>query len=382
MPDMALHRVFLVAAAIAGVLSAGASIAQADALLYRCGPNVCRVAPDGSSQRALTSDGQSGGPVYGWLSASADGTRLAVVRATFAYVLDGSGRTLAGPLPRGGTAVIAEIAPDGSQVATVELLPEITPAPVSSPPGSPGLSGFVPYLFVMAPDGAGREAAARAVVDAGWLGGRLVRTDSSSTAPFPLGLCLLAANTSFECARDVARDPTRDLFNPAFSPDGRFAAVVGAPEATIGAGPIVIYDTATATPVRTLTSGPDTQPTWSPDGQSIAFARNGDLYVTGAQDAPGRERRVLTGGQQPVWVSAPACSVRSHPPVRVTGRSVIVSACAPQPGSVTVTLRRGNRRVARHSVRAATGGIVTVRLRGPAGARAKDLRAQARFAPA
>lgn len=46
---------------------------------------------------------------------------------------------------------------------------------------------------------------------------------------------------------------------------------------------------------------------------------------------------------------------------------------------MTVTLSRGGRRVARRTVRAATGGTVTVRLRRPAGARAGDLRAQARF---
>ena len=83
--------------------------------------------------------------------------------------------------------------------------------------------------------------------------------------------------------------------------------------------------------------------------------------------AGGTARRVLTGGQQPVWVSAPACRVRRHPRVRVSGRSAIVTACAPQPGRVTVTLRSGGRRVARRSVRAATGGMVTVRFRRVAG---------------
>src|SRR6188472_1894052 len=94
---------------------------QADALLYRCGPNLCRAAPDGSGQRAITRDGQPGGPSYGWLSASADGSRVAVVKATFAYVLDANGRAVTGPLPRGGTVVIAELSPDGTQIATVEL---------------------------------------------------------------------------------------------------------------------------------------------------------------------------------------------------------------------------------------------------------------------
>ena len=45
---------------------------------------------------------------------------------------------------------------------------------------------------------------------------------------------------------------------------------------------------------------------------------------------------------------------------------MIVTACAPQPGRVTITLRADGRRVARRTVRAATGGTVEVRLRRPA----------------
>jgi dipeptidyl aminopeptidase/acylaminoacyl peptidase len=217
------------------------------------------------------------------------------------------------------------------------------------------------------------------VVDTGWLGRRLVRTDTSDDEPFALGLCLLTVNTDFRCERDVARDPANDLFNPGFSPDGRLVAVVQAPGAEIGSGPIVVYDTATATAVRTITSGQDSQPAWSPDGQRIAFARGGDLYVTPATGPAGRERRVVAGGEQPTWVTAPACRASRRPPVRVRGRSAIVAACAPQPGRVTVTLRRRGRRAGRKSARAATGGTVTVRLRRPSGARARDLRAVASF---
>jgi hypothetical protein len=96
-----------------------------------------RAAPDGSGKRQLTREGPPEGPLYSWLSASADGSRLAVVNATYAYVLDGSGRRISDKLPRSGIGVIAEIAPDGSQIATVDLVPEITPAPVGSPTREP-----------------------------------------------------------------------------------------------------------------------------------------------------------------------------------------------------------------------------------------------------
>ena len=371
---MVARRSAAIATIAVAALAVGAARASADTLVYRCGPNVCKAAPDGSGKQRLTTDGRPGGPLYAWVSASADGSRLAVVNATFAYVLNGRGRRITDKLPRGGIDVIAEIAPDGTQVSTVELLPETSPAPVGSPPGTPGLSGFVPYMFVMNADGSGREATARVVVDMGWLGSRLVRTDTSDTDPFPYGICLLVTNIDFQCERDVARDPTQDLFNPAFSPDGRLPRSSGRPPPRSAREPIVIYDVATAAPVRVLVAGENTQPTWSPNGKLIAFERGGDIWVARATGAA-RARRVLKGGEQPTWTSAAACRPRS-PRVRVRGRDALVTACAPQPGRLTVTLLRAGRRVARRTVTAATGGMVTVRLRRPSGASARELRAR------
>jgi len=350
-------RLAIVAIVAAFAFPAGAA---ADALVYRCGTNLCRAAPDGSAKKRLTHDGR-----YTWVSATRSGSRLAVVRSTFVRVLDGRGRALTANLPRGGTAVVAQIAPDGSQVATIELLPELTPAPIGSPPGSPGISGLNPYLFVMRPDGSGRDVTARSVVDTGWLGGRLTRTDASSTAPFPLGICRLASTTDFHCDQDLARDSTRDLFNQAFS--GSRVAVVRATSSELGRGPIVVYDSA----VRTLTAGADAHPSWSPDGKRIAFDRGGDVYVVPA--GGGKARRVIRGGEQPVWTTARACGRKLR--LRLKAHTVIVSACAPRPGRLTVTLRRDGKAVAHKTVRVATGRLVKVRFSRPAG----KLSAQARF---
>ena len=49
-----------------------AAPARADSILYRCGPNLCRMAPDGSPRTQLTHDGRPGGPLYSWLSATRD----------------------------------------------------------------------------------------------------------------------------------------------------------------------------------------------------------------------------------------------------------------------------------------------------------------------
>jgi hypothetical protein len=364
---MTLRRAFVAVIVTGAVLPAGAS---ADALLYRCRSDVCRAAPNGTAKERLTK-----GAHVTWLSASTDGSRLGVVDSTFAYVLDAKGRRLGPALPRGGTAVIADVSPDGSQVATVELLPEITPAPVGSPPGSPGLAGFMPYLFLMRPDGSGRDVVARAVVDIGWLRGRLARTDPSGAAPFKLGVCLLATNAGFACGSDAARDPARDLFNPAFSPDGTLVAVASATDVDRGGGEIIVYDVASAKPASSLGGVRDREPTWSPDGRRIAFEHDGGIFVVRLNEVGGGR---LLRGRQPVWTTAPAC--RARPRVRASGRKAVVTACARQPGRLTVTLRRNGKRVARKTVRAATGGLYRLRFSRPAGKLSASARLRQRAA--
>jgi hypothetical protein len=343
-------------AATAVLFAVLATDARADALVYRCGPNICRAAADGSDKRHLTRDGRPNGPLYSWVSASANGSRLGTVNATYSYVLDGKGRRITGKLERSGAAVIAEISPNGAQIATVDLVPEYL--------GQPPILHFQPYLFVANADGSDRETTSRGPIDTGWLGPRLVRTDTGDDPPFAEGICLLVSNVDFQCERDVARDPNHDLLNPAFSPDGRQVAVVQGPGAEPGAGPIVIYDVATARPVRQLVDGKNTEPTWAPNGKLIAFERGGDIYVARATGAP-RERRILKGGQQPTWTTAAACHNRIR--VRLRRRAAIVTACAPQPGRLTVTLRSDGRRVARRTVQAPTGRRVAIRFRRPAG---------------
>ena len=334
--------------------------ARADVLLYRCGDNVCRVDADGHGRDQLTTGGG-----YSWLSASRDGSRLAVSKATFAYVLDGSGRQLGGALPRGGAALVAQVSPDGRQVATLELLGELSPPPINAPPGSPPTLGFHPYLFVAATDGSGREVAARDVTDAAWLGARIVRTDGSAQPPYPRGLCLLASNADFPCERDVARDPANDLTGPALSPDGRLLAAARSPaDANRGTGPIALFDAGSGALVRSLTTGDtDGLPSFSPDGKQVAFTRDHDIYTVGV--GGGTPHRVVAGGVQPVW--ATGCVFERAVKPKIRGHSVTVTACAPGPGRLTVTLTRRGRRVARRTVTATRAGAVTVRLARPRG---------------
>ena len=154
------------------------------------------------------------------------------------------------------------------------------------------------------------------------------------------------------------------------SPDGRLVAVARSPaEQNRGIGPIVLYDVASGRPVRTLTAGAgDGLPTFSPDGRRLAFNRGSDIYVIAIGGAPGSERRVVAGGLQPVWVSGgAACRGRGCVRPTVRGRSVLVRACAPSAGRLTVTLTRHGRRVARRTVSTRRGGVVSVRFKRPRG---------------
>jgi hypothetical protein len=203
---------------------------------------------------------------------------------------------------------VAQIAPDGSAVATLELLGELTPPPYTGPPGSPPTLGLEPYLFTAAPDGSGRAVVARDVIETAWLRGRLLRDDEAPQAPYPRGVCLLASNTDFHCEHAVAGDPASDLSAPAVPPDGRFVAVARSPAGQNGGtGPIALFDAATGALVRALTTGSDDGlPSFSPDGMQLVVNRGSDIYAIAVDGAPGSERRLIAGGLQPLWATAGA----------------------------------------------------------------------------
>jgi hypothetical protein len=78
-----------------------------------------------------------------------------------AYVSEGKGRRMTGPLKHsGGAVLVTHISPDGGQIATIETITE-TLAPY---PGGPPTPHQVPYLFVARANGSHREVAARSTV--------------------------------------------------------------------------------------------------------------------------------------------------------------------------------------------------------------------------
>ncbi len=155
-----------------------------------------------------------------------------------------------------------------------------------------------------------------------------------------------------------ARDLTR-------RPVDRSGPIAAAQDA--GTGPIVLYDTATGQFSRELTTGAgDGFPAFSPDSRRVAFNRGNDIYVTAVDGRPGSERRIVSGGLQPQWVSAgAACHAQRLVRPSVRGRNVTVRACAPAAGRLTVMLTRHGRPVARRTVRVRQGGIVTIHFARP-----------------
>jgi WD40-like Beta Propeller Repeat len=345
-----MRRVLLVGLATCAALALGpGGAAGAADLIYLCGPNLCKVRADGSGRQQLTRDGKRGGPAYGWVSASRDGSRLGTSFGNDAFVLDRNGRRVGGALPDSGGAVpVVQISPDGRSVATIESLLELVNPPTLTP---------VPYLFLTDLGSRERDTVARSVTTTGWLGDRLMRSEPSDASPFEQRICLLASNPAFQCERPVAADPGREVWMPAASPDGRFVAAVQAPLDRT-AGPIGIFDSASGRLVRTVTDGSeDALPAWSPDGARIAFTRGDALYVV---PAGGGTARRVAGGSQAVWV--PGQVLRLSAPARArVGTVVQVRVRAPgAPARAEVSLQR---RVGRRWVVLATRTVVRGRSR-------------------
>ena len=307
---MGSRRLLAAAAAAVAVLCLGASAARADLLLYRCGPNVCRAAPDGTGKRRLTPRRRERTP---WLSASADGSRLAVVRATYAYVLDGAGprgRRPAAARRHGGDrrararrhagrhdrAAARDHAGAGRQPARQPGHLRLPAVPV------PRRRPTARARDVVARAGR-RHRLARAAPHAD----RLRRRHAVPARRLPAG----GQHGLRLRARRRAR-PAQDVFNPAFSPDGTpRRGRAGARRATTGAGPIVhLRRSHRRAGARARRRAENTQPSWSPDGRRIAFERGGDLFVARATGVAARAPRHPKAAQQPVWTTAPACRQR------------------------------------------------------------------------
>ena len=243
---------------------------------------------------------------------------------------------------------------------------------MGSPPGTPGLSGFVPDMFVYERR---RQRVARRLSARGgstWPGSgpRLVRTDTvPDTDPFPYGICLLGDQHRFpvRAGRRARPDP-----GPASTrrsrPTAPLAAVVQVAQLPpIGAGAIVIYDTATGAGRCASWSAVRTpQPTWSPDGKTdrVRARRRhlrgaGDRRATRAPGPEGRRAAHVDVPQPRAPVGVPGGSLRPRS-LRVRHRLRAAARArdghaAARPGGAVARLGRVHRRHRRNGSPYATG---------------------------
>ncbi len=278
-------------ATVAAIALAGAALPSAaigSSIVYQCGLNLCRIAPDGSGQAQVTTDGTSVRP-YTWPSLSRDGTRMAWIRNGDLFLGDAGAQAATGPVVR--SAIYDVIRPDGAQVGALVM--------------SYVFHGAYYYAY----DAAGETVFSGpepANYSLGWGPSNEVLLPWADAASSKIGICTAAPDPQggWMCVTRVAQDATNDLNYPAVSPDGRTLAVVVGSRNDSG-GRIALYDYASHTFVRFVTAGPvDALPSWSPDSARIVFQRGGGtataLYVVSA-DGAGERLLVGGGAQTPTW---------------------------------------------------------------------------------
>jgi hypothetical protein len=271
--------------------------AEASSIIYQCDGNLCRIQPDGSGQTPLTSDGRRNGPSYSAPSLARDGAKLAFNFANQTFVVDSSDLTRRGA-PVAQAATLLALRADGAWLATTELFSEQTMVPGIT--GPTFFRTFTPFIIVYNLATAERSMTSRRPGTLAWAGDRIV-TSGQPTASKKQTLCLLKPD-HVTCERQLAQDSSRDLTDPAVSPDNTQLAVAACAQAERKGCNLAVYAMSSGAKLRDLTAGPDdTSPAWSPDGASIVFARAGDLFTVAADGAPGAEHLLVRGGRNPTW---------------------------------------------------------------------------------
>lgn len=87
--------------------------------------------------------------------------------------------------------------------------------------------------------------------------------------------------------------------SPSWSPDGQRIAFVVNDETGDGSSGDIAVINVDGSEQTTLTTGGGQNPVWSPDGQRIAFQRANDIYLINADGS--QETRLATGGYGPAW---------------------------------------------------------------------------------
>jgi hypothetical protein len=329
-----------------------AAPASASTIVYQCGAAVCAVDPDtGEQPRQLAAQGRVAG-------ITRDGATASWVDATGALVK----APVAGgaPEPIGFTGEVVNqplMSPDGSRYLWW----------YPGPDGFGGLNGvWVRRLTVGAAASEGVGFCSFCVISHGWNGNTALGALPADSGR-PSRICTLATpaeapGVSGTCATALVAEAGGGLGFPSANAAGsEVVAVLSPGEATGIKGRIVRYALGTGAPIGDVTAGTtDTTPVFSPEGDRVAFERDGQIMV---KDLSGGER-VLAPGMYPHWGgarTAVGAALRSKSLRYRRGKIAVKLACA---GTATcrgtVRIKKGKTTVGSKAYRVAGGTSRTV----------------------
>lgn len=299
----------LVAATIAAAVSN---------LVFVCdGGRLCAASGDGKDRRVIARAADHASP-----SLSRSGKRIAFTRDDKVFVARvkrrrGAITGLRGvrripPNPDGArdaTQFDVALSPDGKTVAWVELRINVVSDTID----------FRRYAAAFDGSGSRQVAASGGRPFVAWASNALTLREGLTEATDALaedqevdaGLCTASPASAQngtcrgEGARQLAYDPSgRHLRHPDVRGDRLVAtayAYEGDPDNAVQRpGSIVLFDTATAAPLRDLTTATtDTSPVFSPDGRTVGFERAGDVFTV--PTAGGSPKRLLRRAREPTW---------------------------------------------------------------------------------
>jgi hypothetical protein len=334
-----------------------AAPASASTIVFQCGPAVCAVDPDtGEQPRQLAPDGRTAGITRDGVTASWVDPSGALVKAPVAG---------GAPAPIGFTGAVVNqplMSPDGTRYLWW----------YPGPDGFGGNNGiWIRRLTVGAASTEGVGFCSFCVISHGWLGNTAIGAIPGD-AERPSRICTMATtaeapDVSGTCVSLLASEARGGVGFPSGNAAGtEVVAALSPGERTGIKGRIVRYSLPGGAALPDVTAGTtDTTPVFSPEGDRVAFERDGQLVIKDLTGA-GAER-VLAAGVYPHWGGARTVvgpTLRSTTLRYSKGRIAVKVACT---GSAacrgTVRIKKGKTTIGSRSYRVAggTSGTVTIK---------------------
>jgi hypothetical protein len=352
-------RRILIAALSGACLFAASAPAGASTIVYQCGEAVCAVDPDtGAPARQLAPSGRVAGITRDGATASWVDPAGALVKAP---VAGGAPQ----PVPFTGSVVNQPLmSPDGSKYLWW----------YPGPDGLGGLNGvWVRRLTVGQPESNGVGFCSFCVISHGWLGETAIGgLPSDPPRGVPSRVCTMATpaeapGVSDTCVAVIASDARGGIGFPSGNAAGTEVVAALSPGETTGIkGRIVRYSAANGALIGDVTAGTtDTTPVFSPEGDRVAFDRDGQIIVKDLTGA-GAERS-LGAGVYPHWGGARTVvgpELRSSALRYRGGKIAVRIACTGTAACRgTLRIRKGKTTIGSRAYRVSGGktGTVTVK---------------------